>query len=63
MLPTRKKVWFICLSLLAAGVVAVVGSNLLVLTKCRGTYDQVSQMPHNKVGLVLGCVRYLNGGY
>jgi SanA protein len=63
MLPTRKNALFICLSLLIAGVLAVVGSNLVVLSQRGDTYDQVSEVPHNKVGLVLGCVRYLNGGY
>jgi SanA protein len=63
MLPTRKSVLVICFSLLVAGIVTVVGSNILVSSQSGDTYDQVSQVPRNKVGLVLGCVRYLNGGY
>jgi SanA protein len=63
MLPSQKNALRICLSLLTAIIVAVVGSNLLVLFQSGDTYDQASQVPRNKVGLVLGCVRYLNGGY
>jgi uncharacterized protein YijF (DUF1287 family)/vancomycin permeability regulator SanA len=53
----------VSLGLLTIGIIATIWSNLLVRAESKHTYDQVSQVPRNKVGLVLGCGRYLRGGY
>ena len=57
------------LLMIAVGVVfiALVGlifwSNWVIEGESKFTYDQVSELPHHKVGLVLGCIKSPDGRY
>lgn len=53
----------ILVGILAAGVIALVWCNLVVQAQSGRTHDKLSELPHNKVGMVPGCVRYLGGKY
>jgi SanA protein len=57
----------VCLTLLFAallGVLALVHRAQTIPSRIRGKcYDDVTQVPTNRVGLVLGCTRYLTNGH
>ena len=57
------------LLVIASGVVFVVFSGLILCSnwviegESKFTYDRVSELPHHKVGLVLGCIKSPDGRY
>ena len=59
----RKKIRIIILLLIAIPLLVIVLSNLVIEQATKGkTYDQVLDIPENKVGLVLGTARRLVEG-
>ena len=59
----KKKYRNILLVLLAAPLLIVLFSHLIIELSSRGkTFDQIQEIPKNKVGLVLGTSRYLVEG-
>ncbi len=59
----RKKIRIVVLILIALPLLAIVLSNLVIEQATKGkTYDQVMDIPENKVGLVLGTARRLVEG-
>jgi SanA protein len=59
----KHKTKTIIFALLSVPVVAVVLAGVLVHRAASGrTYEEVSRVPHRKVGLVLGCSRRLSDG-
>ncbi len=51
-----------CGSDLLLGIIIILLINLSVRAHSSKTHDDISELPHNKIGLVLGCSRYLNSG-
>jgi len=60
---TLKKILLILIGIPVLGLIVLVGCNLIVQAQSGRTHDNPADLPHNKVGLVLGCVKYLGGKY
>ena len=50
-----------CVFVVLAGL--ILWSNWVIEGESKFTYDRVSELPHHKVGLVLGCIKSPNGHY
>ena len=53
----------ILIAIPGAGLMVLVWCNLIVQAQSGRTHSNLSEVPHNKVGMVPGCVRYLGGKY
>jgi SanA protein len=66
LLPTNKKlkrIIQITLVLLGLAIIFAITANLMVSNKSQYTYNSVEDIPHNRVGLVLGTSKFLANGY
>ena len=59
---SNKKLLILC-GIPVAGLIVLGCCNLIVQARSGRTHDNIAELPHNKVGMVLGCVRYLGGKY
>jgi SanA protein len=65
-LPNHKKlkrVIQITLVLIGLALIFSITANLMVSNKSQYTYNSVKDIPHNRVGLVLGTSKFLANGY
>lgn len=59
----KRRIWTVVVLVAIAGVTAIVGAGALIRTAVKGrTYSDISSIPHRKVGLILGCSRWLSDG-
>jgi SanA protein len=66
LLPTNKKLKRavqITLVLIGLALIFSITANLMVSNKSQYTYNSVEDIPHNRVGLVLGTSKFLANGY
>jgi len=54
-----KKILLILIGIPVVGLIVLVCCNLIVQAQSDRTHDTLADLPHNKVGLVLGCSKYL----
>ena len=59
----NAKLRIVALLLPALGLIAILGSGIVIRLSAKGrTYSDVSSIPCRRVGILLGCSKYLSGG-
>lgn len=62
--PSKKGMLKLTIGLFLAGILSVFGANFIIDSYGEGkTFDSVTKIKHNKVGLVLGTSKLLKNGY